>query len=284
MKKVTVIGNPGSPRMRDLERASKQFEKGSVLFLYRKKIKKSSIPSLVKKVQRVVLYIGFPRVNKNIRSEFKHALLQKHTYINDCTVKNPDIKSKYTQQLKAKKFHIPTIPSFQYKTWKEVEKKLSTNNFLSYPFIIKKNIGSQGKDVHLIHTFKQLEPFQKRIRYYTFQPFIPNNGDFRIFIIRDRILGTIERTAKKGEYRNNISQGGSAQVVTDKALLKKIQPLTQKIRKIFQCDYAGIDLIQDKKTKKLYFLEINFMPQWQGFAQATKVDVAQELLKYAFTK
>ncbi len=284
MKKITVIGNPGSPRMRDLERASKQFKKGTVLFLYRKKIKESSIPSLVKKIQGTVLYIGFPRVHRNIRSKFKNALLQKHTYINACNVKNPDIKSKYSQQIKAKQWNIPTIPSFQYKTWKELEKKLVINTFLSYPFIIKKNIGSQGKDVHLIETFKDLHPFKKKIRYYTFQPFIQNNGDFRIFIIRDRILGTILRTAKKGEYRNNISQGGSAQVVHDQALLKKIHPLTRKIRKVFQCDYAGIDLIQDKKTKKLYFLEINFMPQWQGFSQATKIDVGKELLDYAFTK
>ena len=57
--------------------------------------------------------------------------------------------------------------------------------------------------------------------------------------------------------------------------------MPKKLVKLFECDYAGVDLIYDEKEKKLRFMEMNFMPQWSGFAKATKVNVPLELLTYA---
>jgi len=50
---------------------------------------------------------------------------------------------------------------------------------------------------------------------------------------------------------------------------------------LFKCDYAGVDLIYDAKEKKLRFMEMNFMPEWNGFTQATGINVAKELISYA---
>lgn len=281
-KQITVLGQPNSERMTDMERVAKTFRKADVQVVYAENTTKSEIPALLKKIQGVVVYIGLPRVDKKIRSLLRVKMIRHHRLLNDAITKNKKIKSKFAQQKIIERAGFLGIPSFCFTKWEELEKKLAHHNVLHYPFIIKKNISSQGKDVHKIEKFSDLKPYKKIIKNYVFQPFIENKGDFRIFVIGNKVHGVILRTGMEGEYRNNISRGGSANKFTDASLLKKIHPFAKKLVKLFGCDYAGVDLIYDTKEKKLRFMEMNFMPQWSGFAKATGVDVAKELINYAY--
>ena len=280
-KQITILGKTNGTRMLDLMKAAKTFKKADIEVIAFDTLTLSEIPILLKKIQGTVLYMGFTKTEPKIRRTLRKKIMKRHILINGISTKNKKIKQKYSQQIIVKKAGLLGIPSYKFSSFTGLEKKLQSHKILHYPFILKKNVSSQGKDVHKIEKFTDLKQYENNIEKYVFQPFIENKGDFRIFVVGTKILGVILRTAAKGDHRNNISQGGSAKKYTNETHLKKIHTFAKKLVKLFECDYAGVDLIYDEKEKKLRFMEMNFMPQWSGFTKATKVNVPLELLTYA---
>lgn len=275
------MGQTNGPRMQDITKAAKKFTKADVQVMAFDTLTLPEVKEVVKKITGTVLYMGFARMEPKVRTTLREQIMKKHVLINGITTKNKKIKQKYSQQIIVKKAGLLGIPSYKFKTLTGLKEKLAKHRTLTYPFILKKSVSSQGKDVHKISTFEDLKPYKKNIAKYVFQPYIENKGDFRVFVVGNKVLGVILRTGAKGDHRNNISQGGSAKKFTNEKLLKKIHPFAKKLLKLFDCDYAGVDLIYDEKIQQLRFMEMNFMPQWSGFTKATKVNVPLELLTYA---
>ncbi len=267
--------------MNDITAAAKKFTKADVQVIAFDTLTLPEIPALVKKITGTVLYMGFAKIEPKVRTTLRKKIMKKHVLINGITTKNKKIKQKYSQQMIVQKAGLLGIPSYKFKTLTGLREKLLKHKTLIYPFILKKSISSQGKDVHKIEKFEDLIAYKENIQKYVFQPYIENKGDFRIFIVGTKVLGVILRTGATGEFRNNISQGGTARNFLGEKMLKQIQPFARKLVKLFECDYAGVDLIYDSTTQKLRFMEMNFMPQWNGFTKATKVNVPLELLTYA---
>jgi glutathione synthase/RimK-type ligase-like ATP-grasp enzyme len=48
-------------------------------------------------------------------------------------------------------------------------------------------------------------------------------------------------------------------------------------------EYAGVDLVTGRDGRT-YVLEVNGIPGWKGFQEATGLDVAGELLEYLSTR
>lgn len=279
-KQITIIGQTNGERMNDISTFAKTFTKADVQVISFDTLTLSEIPELVKKIKGTVLYMGFARMEPKVRTALRKKIMKHHVLINGITTKNKKIKSKYGQQMMVKKANLLGIPSYSFKKFENLKEKIEKHSVLHYPFILKKNISSQGKDVHIIRKFSDLKKYTN-IGDYVFQPYIENKGDFRVFVVGNKVLGVILRTGAIGEFRNNISQGGTARNFLGKKMLQEIHPLAKKLVKLFECDYAGVDLIYDTTAKKLRFMEMNFMPQWNGFTSATKVNVPLELLTYA---
>lgn len=134
---------------------------------------------------------------------------------------------------------------------------------LGLPIISKILDGSQGKGIEKHTTRTALNEFleSNKKKDFIFQEFIPNDGDIRAFFFKGELLFAIKRVAKtKGEFRNNVSLGGTQEFVELSEGAKKI---AQKVNSTFSdLDFTGVDIIQHKTNKRWYVLEINSAPQF----------------------
>lgn len=236
---------------------------------------------------RSVVYFGGIHIHPTLRHIFYRSLLDSSAFIlNAYRWENPIVANKYFQQFFFQKHsRLAAIPSFVASD-KEKFLLLLKKKRLQYPFIAKKLISSTGKDVFLIRTEKDLSRFLENPQKYVFQPFVPNSCDFRVFVVGKKVLGIIRRErVNPEEFRNNISQGGKATALTpqDKNFTK-LSRLALEVMKIFKLDIGGVDVILDSETGILHFMEINTIPDWEGFQKATKVIVSDEIIQYCKQK
>ena len=104
---------------------------------------------------------------------------------------------------------------------------------------------------------------------YYLQRFIPHGGrDIRAFVVGDRVLGAIERTADG--WRTNFSRGGKAAPIS---LPAAWADLALRAAQAVGAEYAGVDLLP-AEDGTVYVLEVNGIPGWEGLQSATGVDVA----------
>jgi len=147
------------------------------------------------------------------------------------------------------------------------------------PLIIKLLESTQGKGVVSAETNKAAESvinaFKSLQANILVQEFIKeaDGKDIRCFVVDGKVVASIMRQAKKGEFRSNIHQGGTAHKI-------KITPeerrLAIKASKILNLDVAGVDIIRSNKGPLL--LEVNSSPGLEGIENATGKDIANAII------
>lgn len=149
------------------------------------------------------------------------------------------------------------------------------------PLVIKLLEGTQGKGVilaesnklaeNLIYAFRDLDVF------FLVQEFIKeaNGEDIRCFVVGDKVVASMIRKAKKGEFRANIHQGGTAHHV-------KITPTERKMAiqaaKILGLHVAGVDIVRSGRGPLI--LEVNASPGLKGIESASGKDIASLIIQY----
>lgn len=107
------------------------------------------------------------------------------------------------------------------------------------------------------------------------QEFIANPGrDIRVFIVNNKVVGSIYRIAPHGSWINNLSQGGTAKPCK---LTDEQEKMSLKASKVIGTTYAGVDIIEGDKP---YVIEINGTPSGKGIFEATGVDVTAGIAEY----
>lgn len=156
------------------------------------------------------------------------------------------------------------------------------NNFIQeykIPIVTKPINGKQGREI-LQHSSIEsiLDAINKSEIPLIIQPMIPNDGDYRVWILKDKVIGVIKRSpSAEGEFRSNISLGGTAQVAS---LPDDVLDMAVKSAQILDLDMAGVDIIQDNYTKKYYVMEVNAAPQFNGFMTTTGINLFEVITKY----
>jgi glutathione synthase/RimK-type ligase-like ATP-grasp enzyme len=109
--------------------------------------------------------------------------------------------------------------------------------------------------------------------------YIPNDGDIRVFCVGYSAIGAMKRTPPKGDFRSNISVGGSG---TEYDLSKnpKVKEIAEKFSRVMELEIAGVDVMIHKDIGEPYILEINPGPQFMGLEKYTKTNAALEIIKY----
>ncbi|MEF3691955.1 MAG: DUF3541 domain-containing protein [Candidatus Moraniibacteriota bacterium] len=195
----------------------------------------------------------------------------------------PGVVFKQFQQkyLKESTKKINTIPTFTFNSVEELRKAIN-EGLLKIPFIKKPNLGSKGFGVELVSDIEDLNKFdnEEEIKKNIFQNFIKNDGDYRVLVIGGRPIGAIKRIGKEGSFVNNVSMGGQAVAVEDEKLKSELFQIASQVAAVFNLGFCGVDIIRDSDSNELFFLELNTVPQWEGFQKSTGINVARELLMY----
>lgn len=148
------------------------------------------------------------------------------------------------------------------------------------PLIIKLLESTQGKGVVLAETEKAaqsvINAFKSVKANILVQEFIKeaNGQDIRCFVINGKVVAAIQRQAKKGEFRSNIHQGGTASRIKITAEERK---LAIKAAKILNLPVAGVDIIRSNRGPLL--LEVNSSPGLEGIENATGKDIANMMIE-----
>ncbi|MFA5126289.1 MAG: RimK family alpha-L-glutamate ligase [archaeon] len=132
-------------------------------------------------------------------------------------------------------------------------------NETGYPFVMKLISGFAGKGVVLINSKEQMESILDAVHLFEeficTQKFIKGkDSDVRCYVIGDYVIA-VKRKCKKGDWRANISRGGSANLIN---LSPEMLEIAKNSAKTLQMDICAVDLMEQKK--KWVVIEVNFMP------------------------
>ena len=148
---------------------------------------------------------------------------------------------------------------------------------IGFPCVIKVVTGSHGAGVYLCETQKQFQDLQELIasldskNSMIIQEYVKESAG------RDlRLIGAIERTSTDGNFRANISRGGEGKAFP---LDEEMEMLALQVSRVLDLDICGVDLLFSDDGYKI--CEANSAPGFQGFEQATGINVPEKIFKYA---
>ena len=100
--------------------------------------------------------------------------------------------------------------------------------------------------------------------------------DVRAFVVGDRVVAAIERRARDGGWRTNISLGGEGRSLD---LPPAWSAMALTAARAVGADYAGVDLLP-ATDGTVHVLEVNGIPGWSGAQKTTSVDIAGAIVDH----
>ena len=149
------------------------------------------------------------------------------------------------------------------------------------PVVIKLLEGTQGVGVVLAETNKAaesvIEAFRGLKANFMVQEFIKEAGgaDLRCFVIGDKVVASMMRQGKEGEFRSNLHRGGSAKLVK---ITPEERSTAVRSAKAMGLNVAGVDLLRSNHGPVV--MEVNSSPGLEGIETATKKDVAGMIIEF----
>ncbi len=149
------------------------------------------------------------------------------------------------------------------------------------PLIVKLLEGTQGYGVVLAPTKKAaesiIEAFHSMKARVIVQEFIEEakGADIRAFVIGNKVVGAMKRQGKEGEFRSNLHQGGSGELIK---LSRREREVALTAAKAMGLSIAGVDLLQSERGPLV--LEVNSSPGLEGIEKTTNKDVAGGIIDF----
>lgn len=149
------------------------------------------------------------------------------------------------------------------------------------PVIIKVLEGTQGIGVILADSEKIaeaiIETLQSARQNVLIQKFVAESmgKDIRAFVVGDRVVAAMRRSAKPGEFRSNVHRGGSASRVD---LDPEFERTAVHAAQIMGLRMAGVDMLETAEGPQV--LEVNSSPGLEGIEKSTGVDVATAAIEH----
>lgn len=110
--------------------------------------------------------------------------------------------------------------------------------------------------------------------FYVQQRIEHGGSDLRLFVIGDAVVGAIQRHARDGDWRCNVSRGATARSFTAPP---PIEELARRATAAVGAEYAGVDIVQGPNGEP-YVLEVNGIPGWEGLQRTTDADIAAAIV------
>jgi len=149
------------------------------------------------------------------------------------------------------------------------------------PVIIKLLSGTQGVGVILAETNKVAEAIIETLssvqQNVLVQKFVSESKgrDIRAFVVGDRVVAAMRRTAVGQEFRSNVHRGGRTEVVK---LDEAYERTAVRAAQILNLKVAGVDMLEG--TEGPVIMEVNSSPGLEGIEGATGLDIANEIIQF----
>lgn len=148
-----------------------------------------------------------------------------------------------------------------------------------FPIIVKQPVGSFGVGVTIIESMRALKSFLLWDQpMYLLQEFVKysKGKDIRIFVINGRVVGSMMRKAKKGEFRSNIELGAVGRPVE---ITEEEASIALRSVQALDLTYGGVDVIRGANGPVV--LEVNSNPGFKELEKSTGVSIAGAIVDYA---
>ncbi|MGB0717134.1 MAG: RimK family alpha-L-glutamate ligase [Phycisphaerae bacterium] len=149
------------------------------------------------------------------------------------------------------------------------------------PVIVKLLEGTQGIGVILAETRQMaeaiIETLQSAKQNVLIQKFVSESKgkDIRAFVVGDRVVAAMRRTAKGQEFRSNVHRGGTTEAIV---LDRVFEETAVRAAQIVALRVAGVDMLESKDGPQI--MEVNSSPGLEGIENCTKADVAGSIIEF----
>jgi ribosomal protein S6--L-glutamate ligase len=149
------------------------------------------------------------------------------------------------------------------------------------PLVIKLLEGTQGIGVVLAETKQAaesvIEAFMGLKANILVQEFIKEAGgaDIRCFVIGDKVVATMMRKAKEGEFRSNLHRGGTAELIK---ITPEERSTAVRAANVMGLNVAGVDILRSNHGPVV--MEVNSSPGLEGIERATGKDIAGMIIDF----
>lgn len=149
------------------------------------------------------------------------------------------------------------------------------------PLVIKLLEGTQGMGVVLAETPKAAESvidaFAGLRVNILVQEFIKEaeNSDIRCFVIGNKVVASMKRQAKPGDFRSNLHRGGEGSTIK---ITPEERSIAVRAAQVMGLNVAGVDLLRANHGPVV--LEVNSSPGLQGIESTTGIDVADKIIDF----
>lgn len=158
---------------------------------------------------------------------------------------------------------------------------------IGFPCIIKVIVGSFGEGVHLCNSLEDYNRFVNFVnivynaKILLVQEYIGDRPgeDIRVLVIGGKVLGAMKRTAPNGDFRANITNGGTGESYD---ITPEIAEIAINAANVLNLDIAGIDLLFDSRGFRV--CEANSNPGFSGFEKYCNTDVAGAIVDFIESK
>lgn len=149
------------------------------------------------------------------------------------------------------------------------------------PLVIKLLQGTQGIGVVLAETRKAAESviqsfFGLNVSVLV-QEYIREAGgaDIRCFVVGDKVVASIKRQAREGEFRSNIHRGG---IATEVRITPEERSTAVRAAKTMGLNVCGVDILRSNHGPVV--MEVNSSPGLEGIERVTQKDLAGLIIEF----
>lgn len=149
------------------------------------------------------------------------------------------------------------------------------------PAVIKVLQGTQGLGVVLAETKQAAESviqaFMGLKEHILVQEFIKEAGgsDIRCFVVGGKVVASMKRQGKEGEFRSNLHRGGSAALVR---ITPEERSTALRAAKIMGLNVCGVDILRSNHGPVV--MEVNSSPGLEGIENASGKDIAGQIIEF----
>ena len=149
------------------------------------------------------------------------------------------------------------------------------------PLVIKLLEGTQGIGVVLAETQQAaesvIEAFRGLDANILVQEFIKEakGSDIRCFVVGGKVVASMMRKSREGEFRSNLHRGGTASSVR---ISPEERETVVRAAKIMGLNVAGVDILRSNHGAVV--MEVNSSPGLEGIEKATRKDIAMKIVEF----